>query len=275
MKTKTTIMIWCLCFFFSSIALFSQNDTPERPMYVVATTLHWNMDLENFKMDEWMATEKEFLDKVVMKNEHIMGSGVYTHRYTPDNRELIYVQTFSSWDAIDKFNARNNELIKEAWPSEEERDAYFKKRNSYYADFHSDEIYATMGQAKVMTEAPTKDMILYVRKSHFDFKSDGSNEEFSDLHSQFVEHVINKNELIKGYYPNAHAWGADRREFIEAFVVSSMTDLDEMFNRSNELFMQHWDTEEKQKAYNEAMSKYFTGVHGDSIYTIIGELAKQ
>jgi hypothetical protein len=275
MKTTNRIII-VLAFMLFAIAPYSsaQDDSSAMPQYITVTTMHWNMDNEDFNMKEWIATEKEFMDKVTKKNEHIVGASFYTHRYTPDNRELIYVQVYSDWAAIDKANDRNAELSKEAWPDEKARNAFFEKQASYYGDFHSDEIYATMSGAKNPTEALGDDMILYVRKSHFAYPDDGSGKEFNDLRMEFTNNVIHKNELIKGYWPNGHAWGADRTEFVEAFLVNSMADLDNMFEKQGELVQAHWADEEKRKEMNKNLGKYFTGVHGDYIYSMVGELVK-
>ncbi|WP_422348639.1 hypothetical protein [Flagellimonas sp.] len=271
--TNRFLLLAITALLFTSVG-FAQEEEEKVPKYITVTTLHWNMDYDNFDMNTWKDVEKEFFDKVTMKNEHIMGTGVYTHRYTPDNRELILVSVYDSWEAIDKAADRNSELIKEAWPDEDARDAYFDKRNEYYSDFHSDEIYATMPHAKPRAATDTTSNILFVRRSQFKFPRDGSQEEFMASFKEYVENVFHKNELIKGYYPNAHFWGSDRREFAEAFYVDSMQDLDDMFTRNNELFAEHWSDDEGKKKMQEMANKYFTGVHGDYVYTVIPELRK-
>ena len=269
MKTtnRLSIVAFTMLMLFST-TIFAQEDS-KRPMYVVATTMYWNMNNDNFKMDEWKATEKEYMDKVTKKNSLVMSARFYTHRFTADNTELMYVQTYASWDDIDKAGEKNAELEKAAWPDENARKAFFKKRDNYYAAEHSDEIYATMAGAKVMTEAPTKDMILYLRKGHFAFPEGGTNKEFNEGHKEYVENVFHKNDLIKGYYPNAHAWGANKTDFLEAFILDSMDDLDDMLDKNGELFDAHWADKEKAKAFGKKMGKYFTGVHGDYIYTMV------
>ena len=252
--------------------LWAQEEESARPMYVTITKMHWNMDYEDFDMDTWKAVEKEYFDKVTNKNDMIMGSGIYLHRFTPDNRELLYVNAYASWEDIDQVNEKNGELIEAGWPDEAEREAYFKKRNAYYADFHSDEIYALMDHAKPVPRDSAQ--ILLLRKSQFKFSEDGSQEEFMTTFKEYVENVFHKNEHIKGYYPAAHFWGSDRREFLEAFLVDSMDDLDNMFDRNGELFEEHFNTDEMKQNMSAMANKYFTGVHGDYIYTIINELRK-
>lgn len=269
--TKLSLTVITLLLLSASMS-FAQEE-PKGPMYVVATTLHWNMDYEDFDMDTWKAVEKEYLDKVTMKNEHIMSASVYLHRFTADNSELISVQTYGSWDAIDKAGTRNAELARLAWPDSIARRAYFQKRNAYYSIEHSDEIYATMDGAKPMA-APTKDVILYLQKSHFAFPKDGTQKEFNTLNKEYIDNVINKNDLILGYYPSAHAWGTDRTEHIEAYFVDSMENLDKMLSTNGELFEAHWADKAARKEYGKKSGKYFTGIHGDYIYTRVFGLSK-
>ncbi len=245
--------------FFTATA-FTQAD--QRPEYVTVTTLHWNMDNDDFDMDEWKAVEKEYMDKVTSKNEHIRSNAFYMHYLTADNRELISVTTYNSWEDIDKAGDRSGELEKEAWPDADARKAFLKKQNAYYADFHADEIYATMEGAKFSDQELGEDAILYVRKSQRAFPEDGTFEEFNTLRKKALENVVHKNEYAVEYYPGQHAWGSDRREFIEAFILNSLCDLKKMFDRGAELNKEAL-TEEEGKA----LGKYFTGVHGDYLFT--------
>lgn len=265
--------------FFTVIALllllntsyvFSQ-DTQQRPQYVTVTTLHWNMDNTD---DDWEAVEKEYLDKVTMNNEYVIMAGFFVHRWTDDNTELKYIQVFKDWDAIDKATNRNAELEKAAWPDEKAREAFLKKQSNFYSVYHSDEIYFTMPNAKLMTDKPTKDMIFYYQTTHFAFPENGSAEEFGALHKEYVDNVIKKNTTIKGYYPHRHAWGSDKTEFMQGFMVDSMDDLENLNETNNALFNEHWKDEATRKAFGEKMRKYFTGVHGDKIYTAIAGLSK-
>lgn len=269
MKTKNLILVATfLLLLFSSKPLIAQEEA-KKPMYVTVTTMHWNMDYENFDMDTWKSVEKEYMDKVTRKNEHVIGAGFYMHYFTADNTELIYVQSYESWDAMNKASKRGAELTKEAWPDEASRKAYLEKRDDYYSNMHSDEIYATMDGAKPFATMPTKDMVVYVRKSHFAFPKDGSKKEFDELRAEHTANVFHKNDLIKAYFPNEHAWGSDKTEFVEAFYLDSLDELDDMLEKNGELFKAHWPDEEKRKAYNKKASKYFTGVHGDYIYTYV------
>ncbi|WP_373072490.1 hypothetical protein [Zeaxanthinibacter enoshimensis] len=271
-KVYLFLISCCGLMLMPDMQLYAQEESAQKPAYITVTTLHWNMDKEDFDMDKWKAMEKEYFDKVTAKNEHIMASGVYLHRFTPDNRELLSVTVYPSWEAIDKSGSRNGELVREGWPDEQARKAFFEDRNSYYSDFHSDEIYAPMDNVKPLTSPGEK--ILLVRRSHLKFPQDGSYDEFNKAHTDYVNNVFKKNDLVKGYYPVMHAWGADRREMVEAFYVDSMDDLDKMFEKNNELFMAKWNTDELREEMQAMATKYFTGVHGDYIYTMVPELRK-
>lgn len=254
--------------------IFAQEEAPQRPEYVTMTTMHWNMDNEDFTMKDWKAVEKEYLDKVTMKNEHIMAAGFYLHNISADNTELIYVQAYANWNAIDLAAKRSEELIKEAWTDEAERDAFFKKQGAYYDTMHSDEIYATLPNAKSLTEEPHDKMIVHLRVGHFAFPEGGSQEEFMTTFKEYHENVTAKNEYIKAYYPMMHAYGSDKRQFVEATFLDSLADMDKMFERDGELFKEHWADEEAKKKMNEMGSKYFTGFHSDAIYSVVPELRK-
>lgn len=250
----------------------AQDENREGPAFVTVSTWHWNMDYEDFDMDTWKAVEKEYYDKVTSKNELIMGSGVYLHHFTPDNSELLRVNSFASWEAIDQSTERSMALMQEGWPAEAAREAFMKKRDAYYNDMHADEIYATMPNRKATKIADAK--ILFIRKNHFAFPEEGTMEEFTTLDKEYVDNVFKKNEMIKGYYPLVHAWGSDRTEFIEAFFLDSMENLEKMFDRNEELYKAHWADESARKEQEKKARKYFTGVHGDYIYDVVSELVK-
>ena len=239
---------------------FSQEE--ERGTYLSLTTMYWNSD-SDMSMDDWKAGEKEYMDKVTKKNEFIMWSGYFTHLLTPNSNEVVYGQTYPNWEAMEKAAARSAELEKEAWPDKAVREAFLKKMNSAYADFHSDEIYATLPGIKAINGELPDGAIVYVRKNKRAYPENGTGEEINGFMKRTLEDVIKKNDYIKGYYPSMHAWGSDRRDFIQAFYLNSLGDLDKMFNKSTELTKSVF-TEDEAKA----MGKYFKG-HGDYVYSLI------
>ncbi len=274
MKTTTNLKFIAIAsiMLLFNFSVFAQNEA-NRPEYISVTTMHWNMDKEDFSMDAWKALEKEFLQKVTSKNQYVLSASYYTHLFSPDNSEVIYVRTYPSWEAMEKAADRNEELIKQAWPDENAREAFFKKLNDNFSIEHSDEIYAPIDGTKLMPQGNDKDLVMYVRRTHFTYPEDGSKKEFDEMRAENFAKVISKNEYIKGYYPNVHAWGSDKTEFVEAFFVDSMCDMEKMFKRNGELIGQAWSGD-SGKERGKKWGKYFTGVHGDSAYTLVAELSK-
>jgi hypothetical protein len=257
--------------FLMSNSIIAQE---EKEYFVTVATLHWNMNLENFKMDDWKAIEKEYYDKVTKKNELVLGQEILLHYFTADNTEILVVNMYDSWDAIEKAYEKDVELEKLAWPDEKLRKAYFEKKGAYYAHNHSDEIYSTYVGSKIPKAKMEKPMLYYVRKSHFAYPKDGTKKEFDELRNQYLAVVTFKNDFIKAYYPHVHAWGADNTEFTEVFMVESLGDVEKAFDKDAELFKAAWTDEAKRKDFDKKMKKYFTGVHGDYIYRSVPELGK-
>jgi hypothetical protein len=250
--------------------------TPTAPKQriLTVTTLHRNMDANNLTMDGWKAVEKEYFDKVTMKNDLILGQEVLRHYFTTDNTEILLVTVYDSWEAIEKASEKSDALIKAAWPDEKVRDAFFEKRQQYYGPKHSDEIYSTFSGAKRPPANFTKPMVYYIRKSHWANPKDGTEKEFNELRNKYLNAVTNKNDYIKAYYPNVHAWGADNTEFTEVFVVESLGDIEKAFDKDDELFKATWTDDAKAKEFDDKFNKYLTGVHGDYLYHSVPELSK-
>ena len=257
---------------FSAIQIFAQEESPR---IVTIARAHWNMDYENFSMEEWKKVESEYHEKVIKKNDLIVGSAVLLHYYTPDNSEILFAQVFDNWADVEKAVERNRELAREAWPNDDERRAFFDKQGAYYSNLHSDEIYSTLSLSKYLGELPTERMIYYFRTSHTNWPEDGSMDEIRSLRKEFIENVIHKNEKIQAYYPMRHLYGADSRELTEVFVLESMSDLEEINDtQMQELVNAHWPDEEEREKFFKAFNKYSTPWHGDLIYSSVPELAK-
>jgi hypothetical protein len=261
MRTKNQFFA-ALAFVLLLTSTFSFAQDDKRPMYLSVTTMYWNAD-NDMSMDDWKAGEKEYMDKVTSKNEYIMWGGYFTHLLTPNSNEVVYGQSYPNWEAMEKAAARSAELEKAAWPDKVVREAFLKKMNSAYSDFHRDEIYATIPGVKALNGELPDGAILYIRENKRAYPDSSPEGEFSGFMKRTLENVINKNDYIKGYYPSQHNWGSDRRDFIQAFYLNSLGDLDKMFTKNTEL-MKAAFTEDEAKA----MGKYFKG-HGDYIYSVI------
>jgi len=170
MKTTNRFFVMIAFMLLLCNTAISAQDAPT-PKYYVVTTLHFNMD--NYSDASWLDVEKEYLDKVTMKNEHIMGAGFYPHLYTANSTDVKYVQVFGSWDAIEKAGERNAELEKEAWPDDTARAAFLKTQGSFYTNKHSDEIYSVLPGSKQFNGELTDNSIVYVRPHHFAFPDEG------------------------------------------------------------------------------------------------------
>ncbi len=273
MKTMKNYLLMMAVFMICTANLLAQEEE-KRPEFVTVTRMHWNMEQEDYDYDDWKALEKEYLDKVVMKNEYIEGASFFMHKFTEDNSELLYVQVFNTWNDIHDAAARSDELVKEAWPDEKARKAFFKKQSNYYSPEHSDEIYATMDGAKPLAEMPTKDMILYLQIGHYAYPDDGSYKEWSELENQYLEKVVHKNEHIKGYYRMEHSYGADKTEYVQAYYVDSVADLDEMLDNMGTLAKEAWPDEAARTEMGKKLGNYYTGIHSDYIYTYVSGLSK-
>lgn len=233
-----------------------------KPVYITVTTMHRNFD--NVDRTEWKKTEQEYYDKVISKNDLIIGSEILTHYYTANSSEVLHVSVYRTWGDIEKANEITNELIKKAWPDETARKAFFDKQKSYYTTLHSDEIYTslpTIGYKELKTTSK-EPMIVYLRKSQLSMNGQGQGKEVKE----FNDKVTMKNPFIKAYYPQRHTWGSDSREFVEAFFFDSMSDLEKSGDKDDELIKAAWPKDADRKAFFDEMRKSFTGIHGDYVY---------
>lgn len=266
MKTSKTLALGMLFFtLLLGVNVLAQEEP--KPVFITVTTMHRN--LEN-KEKDWLKTEQEFYDKVTSKNDLIIGSEILTHYYTADNTEILHILVYKTWEDIEKSGEITDELIKKAWPDEAGRKAFFDKQRSYYTTLHSDEIYTSqpmVGYKPLKTDSK-EPMIVYMRKTHLSLTGQGKGLR------EFNEKVTMKNPFIKGYYPHRHYWGADSRDFIEAFLFDSMSDLEKSSDKDDELIKAAWPKEEDRKAFFDEMRKAVTGFHADYVYKNEPSMAK-
>lgn len=266
-KFNNLFMGVLICAFMFSVTTYSQENSSEdewQPMIVTITTAHWNAD-PDVDFSDWEKTEKEFFDKVTSKNDLIVGSGFYTHYFTPDNSEIVMVSVYKSMEDIAKANDVSGKLIEAAWPDEDARDAFFDKQGSYYGPGHSDEIYSTLRSTKQVNTTSTEPLLFYVRTNTMGQGGKG--------YKEFFDNVTMKNSYIKGFFTHRHRWGSDARDMLEVGVYDSLGDIEKAFAENQRLINEHWPDEEKRKAFFKDYGKYFTG-HGDAIYTGVSALNK-
>jgi hypothetical protein len=269
MIVKKLISIFTmLCTAFLPAASFAQTD----PQLLVVTRVHFN-PTANFTFDEWKAHEKQYFDKVTLKNDLIRRANVLVHYYTNDNSEVLFVTAYNSWEDIQKAEAKDNELARAAWPDSLQRKAFFDKQASFYTTKHSDEILTILPNTKLFP-ADTAVHLYYLRTSHRAFPADAKPGEFQQLMTEYYQNVIQKNAVIKGYYPSRHFWGADSRELREAYVYASLADMDKAAETTQALVAAHWPDATKRKEFFDKLSRYFENWHGDEIYRNVPVLRK-
>ncbi len=268
MKTIKKVFMTMLAFtLLFNITANAQEEEKEEfsPVFLTITTSHRTSD-PDVDFSDWMKTEKEYFDNVTMKNDLIIGSGVYFHYFSPDDSEVIQVSVYASWADIETATDKSSELVESHWPDKDARAAYFKKRNSYYSGMHSDEIMTSLPyQIDVVSES-TDPLIYYVKKNQ---RGTGDGSGFKE----YFENVTKKNSYVKGYFTHVHRYGSNSRDASEVFVFEKFEDIEKAFDEDNKLVKEHWPDEEKRKEFFKGYNKIFSG-HGDSIYQNVPELEK-
>ncbi|MBC8767961.1 hypothetical protein H4O18_08155 [Arenibacter sp. BSSL-BM3] len=122
------------------IALFIPNSaSAQEGHYYTVTT--WTLSIpENGSRAELNAHLKEFSEKITFKNDKVISEKVFHHISGADLRDLVVISEYANWNDIDAASNKQNELMKTAWPKEEDRMAFMKSWNKYVVT-HSDEIY--------------------------------------------------------------------------------------------------------------------------------------
>ena len=90
---------------------------------------------------EFDSLTQVYAEKVTKKNELILSQRILRHWWGSDSRQFVVVVEVKDWDAVEKANAREDELFKKAF-SKEEQDRFNKAYNKYFTGKHSDEIYS-------------------------------------------------------------------------------------------------------------------------------------
>lgn len=272
---KNLLLGLFLLVFIGTTNVFSQeekeaeNQEQFQPVFITMTTAHWSAD-PDVDFSDWLETEKEYFEKVTKKNDLIIGSGFYTHYFTPDNSEIVMVSVYKTWEDIEKANEVNQKLIEEAWTDEDARKAFFDKQGKYYSPMHNDEIYSSMSFHKPLDNVSDEPRIYYVKTSELAMDGEGTAENFRE----YTDKVTMKNTHLKGYYTHRHRWGANSREFVEVFVFDSLSDLEKSFEEDDKRISETWTDEKERENFMKEMGKLFTGKHGDYIYRNVPELMK-
>lgn len=250
---------------------FSQNEDKSsdkeqiKPVYVSISTMEECKDA-NINFSEWVALEKEFYEKVTLKNDLIIGSGVYYSSISPNKSRVKIVTIYKNWEDVEKATLETDRLVQKGWPKEEARREFFKKQKSFYVCQQRDEIYMATPFTEEANVASEKPMVFYLKNNK---KGEGA-----DQFNEFYGKVNTKKPFVKGYFTHVNKWGAESNDAKEVFVYSSFKDVEEEYNENHKLISEHWPpnkdkTNEILKGYAES----FNG-NGEFVYTNIPELIK-
>ena len=98
-------------------------------------------EVENGSSEEREELFNEYFNKVIMKNPKILSRRELRHYWSGSsgggNVPVTIVMEYSNITDADNMSL-NKPYNEKAWPNEEERDAFFKKRNKYIAPGHKD-----------------------------------------------------------------------------------------------------------------------------------------
>jgi len=243
--------------------------------YIKITQLHRNLNFKNASFGKWIEFEKEYLNKVIQKNEFILQRDVLIHYMTEDNTEVLFIQKYKNWDDIEKAEKRNKELENETWDDTMKRLIYFDYFDQYFDKNQSDEIFITSPGLKMDSNSLGKSLFFHVRVNHLAFPKDGTENEFFKLNEEFLKKSVYNNRFIKSYNPFVQVLGTDKRQYIEVTAVESLDDLENAFKEIDEFLYEPKKGEEtKHKIFIDNYFKYFNGFHGDYIYKSVPELKK-
>ena len=145
MKIKLTFLIVIFASFLMTTSAISQEKTNSdstefKPVYITVITLH---GVGGADIDEWKAVEQEYFDKVTSKIDILVSHDVLISNISNDFSDIRIVKVFNSWDDIEKINDIRDDLVNKAWPDKNMRKQFFEKQNSFYTNYHSDEIYTS------------------------------------------------------------------------------------------------------------------------------------
>jgi len=93
------------------------------------------------KPGEYRKLQDEYDQNVTMKNSLVKGYYPSRHLYGADSREFIESFVYGSLSDMEKSAAATEALVKAHWPDEAKRKAFLDKLDSYFEDWHGDEIY--------------------------------------------------------------------------------------------------------------------------------------
>jgi len=272
MNNKISVIFSVIVLFLMGAIVSAQHKKENfESKYATIITLH---GVAGADFDAWLKVEKEYYDKVTSKIDIIRGHEILVRYFGNDISEIKVINVFDNWNDIEYVNNLRESLIVEAWPDKDERDTFFEKQNSFYTNYHTDEIYMTSTLSKMMTaseKASLKNPMVYYIDTNI--LSDNDNSNSYKMYEEYLNAVTYKNSYIKAYYPFRHYWGSDSREFLEIYVVNSLSNLEKAIEANKKLFEMHMPDKAKRKEFLDTYRKTVSG-HKDGLYKNVPSLSK-
>jgi len=125
----------------SRVKRYTGNTDEFTVVTVVEFYLRPMSDVEDGSVKEREALFNEYFNKVIMKNENILSRRELRHYWSGSlgggHIPIVIVTEYATIVDADNL-ALNRPYNEKAWPNEEERKAFFEKRNKYIAPGHKD-----------------------------------------------------------------------------------------------------------------------------------------
>ncbi len=274
MKIRSFFSVLLIITFLYIPNLFAQQQKEDfKPMYITITKLY--STVEDVDFEDWKRTEQEFFDKITNKIDLIVGHEILVNYDKKDWNEVILINTYKSWNDIEKARELRKELIKKAWPNKEARYTFFEKQNKHFDFYYSNQIFKSTRLAKNLKKdglKKQKDPLLYyiIENKLADYEYDDSLEAYE----KYINNVTYKNPLVKAYLTYKHYVGPDSRDFIQAYVVDSYADLQKSLDKDRELLEKFIPNKKERNDFIDTYNEGILNISGIKIYSNIPSMSK-
>lgn len=131
------------------VALFTTTlHAQQEQNYLIMTTHHIDMNaFRNGGTAAELDSLQQLLTDVYAQNPLVVNYTVVRHAWGSDNSQFIEMIEVKSWDDIDKFSQKNQEIMQKKFGEQKMAEMgpkYFK----YFNNVHHDEIYHIIAKAK-------------------------------------------------------------------------------------------------------------------------------
>ncbi len=274
MKIRPFFSVLFIIIFLYIPNLFAQQQKEDfKPLYITITKLY--STTEDIDFEDWKNVEQEFFDKVTSKIDLIVDHEILVNYDKNDWNEVILINTYKSWNDIEKARELRKELIKKAWPNKEARYAFFEKQNKHFDLYYSNQIFKSTRLAKNFKKGgqkKQKDPLIYyiIENKLADYEYDDSLEAYE----KYINNVTYKNPLVKAYLTYKHYVGPDSRDFIQAYVVGSYADLQNSLDKDRELLAKLFPNKKERDEFVDTYHEGISNISATKIYSNIPSMSK-